>query len=93
VITDNGVTGNPKRGKSFFNNRQLRRRAIVGEVTAQETKLGCECTRFHLDNDTIEPGPTGRLERVEVVHRDEIKCIACRQICAAQTSRPDSERE
>jgi hypothetical protein len=45
-----------------------------------------------MDN-LIEPRPAGRLERMQIVYRNEIKIVVCRGIFAAQTSRPRSERE
>jgi len=46
-----------------------------------------------LANHVIEPGSAGWLERVEIVYRDEIEIIVCGCLFAAQTSRPDTERE
>ena len=45
-----------------------------------------------MDN-LVEPGPARRLERMQIVYRNEIKIAVCRGIFAAQTSRPGSERE
>jgi hypothetical protein len=92
VVAHHGVTWNAERGKGILDQGQLRRRAVVGKVASEQTKLCGGRARFHLARHVIEPRAARFFESVQVVYRDECEIVGARSVCAAQAARPNTER-
>ena len=72
---------------------QLRGRAAFGKVAAEKAKLCRGRARFHLTHHFIEPRAARFFESVQIVYRDECEIVVGRRVCAAQATRPNTERQ
>ncbi len=92
MIAHHGVTWNAERGEGILDQDQLRGPAVFGKVAAEKAKLCGGRARFHLAHHLIEPRTARFLESVQIVYRDECEIMGGRSVCAAQATRPNTER-
>src|SRR4029077_8070239 len=84
---------NAERGEGILDQVQLRGRAGVGKVAAEQAKLGHGRARFHLTHNIVEPRTARWFQSVQIIDGDKCEIITGRRVRAAETSRPKSERK